>query len=184
MEARAVRGIDGAFENLRPVAIDLNLDDAGPDAGRGRPRRRLEIARLLCGSHPHPNEATGFAAWIGRVAYRFHGRHVARLRGPIYHIALDVDLPSVIKATKPAIFVAAERERGSPVWAMLVEHTQPTATVTKRDQVLAQQPHAHGLAVGFCDFLQHARWNPMATHQLSHRSVTFDAAKQLVFVGT
>jgi hypothetical protein len=64
MQVRAVRGIDRAFEHLRPVAVDVHLDDAGANAGEA-PTRAARKRRCGGIAHPDPDEATRLAARVG-----------------------------------------------------------------------------------------------------------------------
>ena len=183
MQAGAMRRIDRPFEHLRPVAADVHFHDARADVGRGRPRRRLEVAHLVRRSHPHPHEAAGLAARIHPVSDLFREHRFVRLGRPIHDVAFDVDLPAVIEAAQPALFVAPQRERCTSMRAMLVEHADPALGIAKRYEVLAEEPHTDGRSIAQRDLLGQTRRDPVTTHQAPHRGVAFDAAEQLVVFG-
>ena len=109
-------------------------------------------------------------------------RHAAfgGLRHHLQHVALDVHLPAVVEAAQAALLVAPEHERRATVRAILAEHADAPVAVAKDDEVLAEHPRAHGLAVGFAHFLDEADGLPMPAHELPHRRVAFDTAQQLV----
>src|SRR5207342_321786 len=84
------------------------------------------------------------------------------LRRTLDDVAFDVDLPAVVQAAQPAFLVAAERERGAAMRAMLVENAQTPGAVAKRHQLFAEQAEAHRRAVALDDFLGQAGGNPVA----------------------
>jgi ATP-dependent exoDNAse (exonuclease V) beta subunit len=86
----------------------------------------------------------------------------------------------VIKAPQAAILVPAKIEGGPPVRTELVDQTDITITVAKRDKVFAKQAHADRLAVGLY-LLGHERRNPVMAHQLSHWGIALNFADKPVF---
>ena len=66
--------------------------------------------------------------------------------------------------------------------AVFVEHAEPAVGVAEHHEVLAQQPHLEGRAVGLGDFLGQAGRHPVPAHELPHRRAAFDAAQQIVFL--
>ena len=162
----------------------MHLDDAGPRSGRWCPRRRLELAYLVGRPHPDPDKPAGFTTGISFLLDGFR-RAVALvdLRRSVDHVAFDIDLPSVVQAAQAALLVAPERKRRAPVRTMLIDHSEPAQAVPKRHQVLAQQAHPNGRAVGGCHFLGHARGNPVTPHQRAHRGAALDPAEQIVLFG-
>jgi len=99
-----------------------------------------------------------------------------RLRRHLDDVAIHIHLPAVIEAAQAAFLVARVSERDAAMRAIFVEHAELAFAVTEDDQVFAQEPRAHRLAVRLRDFFREARGNPVATHELPHRRVAFDAA--------
>jgi len=62
---------------------------------------------------------------------------VCRQIGHIEAVAGDVVFPAVIDAAQTAFLVAAEEQRGTAMRAAMIEHTNLTRAVAKRDQPLA-----------------------------------------------
>jgi hypothetical protein len=102
-----------------------------------------------------------------------------RLRRPVDDVAVDVD-SSVVETAKAAFLVAPERKRSAAVRAVLVDYPEPAEAVAKRHQVFAQQSHPHRCAVALGDLFGQTRRYPVAAHQLAHRRIALDPAKQLV----
>jgi hypothetical protein len=98
------------------------------------------------------------------------------LRRHVDDVAVDVHLPAMIEAAQAAFFVAAERQRGATMRAMLVQDAHAPFGIAKGHQVFAQEAHAHRRAIALGDFLGQACGDPVTAHQLTHGRVTLDAA--------
>jgi len=120
--------------------------------------------------------AGGLARRIGFMLDLAREAAFRRLRRHLEHVAVDVEFPAVIEAAEPAILVAREHERGTPVRTQLVKHAKPSLAVAEDDEVFAQQPHLDGRAIRLSDLFRQAGGNPMPPHDLSHGRRGFDAA--------
>ena len=78
----------------------------------------------------------------------------------------DVELPAVIDAAQPVLLVAPQPERDAAMGAELLKQANAAEAVTKRDEVLAQQPHAHRSAVRSRQLTRQQRRQPVAPQQL------------------
>src|SRR5690349_19115218 len=126
MKARGMRGIDRAFQRLRPIARGVHLDDADLRLGARRPGRRLPFPHRLARPHIDPDEAAAFMRWIGLVLdMRLHARAVVGLARHVEDVAVHIELPAVIEAAEAAFLVAPESERGLAMRATLAEHAEP-----------------------------------------------------------
>ena len=134
-----MRGIDLAFEDLRPIARHMDFHDRHLGIRGRRERRRFERRHGVGRAHVGPDEAAGLTRRIGLVLDLVGDAGCRRLRRHLQDVAVDVDLPAVIEAAQPAFLVAAEHKRGAAVRAVLVEHAEPAVAVAKRHQVLAEQ---------------------------------------------
>jgi len=61
-----------------------------------------------------------------------------------------------------------------------VHEADAAGGVPKRDQVLAEQPHPHGRAVGLRQLPAQEGGHPVATHRRAHRGAGADARQELV----
>jgi hypothetical protein len=87
----------------------------------------------------------------------------------------------MIEAAQAAFLVASEGERGLAVRTGFAEQTELAATVTERDELFAEQLHAHRRAIGLCHLFRQQRRHPVASHQPAHRRIALDPAQKLVF---
>src|ERR1700758_1929102 len=115
---------------------------------RLRPDELRQRRDLLSRTHIGPDETAQFAGRIRSQTHLVLELVFLRLVHLVDAAAVDREFPAVIDATQPALFVAPERQRGAAVWTIFVEEPDPTLAVTERDEILAQQPHAHRRAVG------------------------------------
>ena len=67
----------------------------------------------------------------------------------IYTIAVDVKLPAVIGAAEAAFLVAVEIQACAPMRTGLDERANLALGVAKHDEILAEEAHTLGRAVGF-----------------------------------
>jgi hypothetical protein len=70
------------------------------------------------------------------------------------------------------------------VRAILVQQAEAAIGIAKDHKVLSQEPGADRRAIGLGNFLCHAGRNPMPPHELTHRSITLNAAEQFIFLGS
>jgi hypothetical protein len=106
-----------------------------------------------------------------------------RLDGLVRHVdtaAGHVELPAVVNAAKPALLVAAEEERGAAVGAVLAHQPHAALGVAKRDQILAEEAHLLGRAVGSRQLAGRQEGQPVLAEQLAHRRAATHAAQELV----
>ncbi len=182
VQARAVRRVDRAFEDLRPVARQQHLGDAHARVLGGCPRRRHELGHRVGGAEPAPHHAAPLAHRVGLVPDLVDQAAGRRLRHHLEHVAGDVHLPAVVQAAQAAFLVAAVDERGAPVRALLVEHADAAVAVAEHDEVLAEHARLDRRAVGLAHLLDQAHRQPVAPHQPAHRRVADDTAQQVVLL--
>lgn len=182
MQARAVRGIDRAFEDLRPVARQQCFRDAHAGVGGRRPGRRHEFGDGVLRTHISPHHAAPFLHGIGLVLDLVGHATRCRLGHHFKHIACDVKLPAVIQAAQAGVFVAAVDQRRTTVRTILVEHANVAFRVPEYDQVFAEHARFDRRAVRLADLFDEANRRPVSAHQLAHRGIAFDAAQQFVFL--
>ena len=105
MQARAVRGVDRAFEHLRPITRQDRLGSAHACLGTWRPCRWPKFGHRFFRAHVRPHEACPFPGRVGLVLDLL--RHGARrgLGHDFEHVAVDVHLPAVIEAAQAAFFI-------------------------------------------------------------------------------
>src|SRR5579883_3481076 len=72
----------------------------------------------------------------------------AQLGRRIYALAVDRELPAVEDASEAALLVPRERETGAAVRASLLHEADAAVGRAEGDEVLAEQPHPLGRAVG------------------------------------
>ena len=107
------------------------------------------------------------------------------LRRLVQHVdavAGHVELPAVIDAAQAALLVAAEVQRDAAVRAELVDQPDLAVGVAERDQVLAEQPHAHRRAVGLGDLAREQRGDPIPPHRVAHRGALAHPGDEFVFL--
>src|SRR5262249_17223274 len=80
--------------------------------------------------------------------------------------------------------VTAEEQRGAAMRAELFEQTDAAFRVAERHQVLAEQLHPDGRAVGLGQLPREQRRDPVTPDGIAHRCARADASDELVlFVG-
>ena len=178
MQRGAVRRVDRALEHLRPVAVDVDLDDAGANCGRGRPCRRLEVGHLFAAAHPDPDEAAGLAAWIGLVPElsaraRFRAARTACRRRCPRRRSSSRGTGSAARTPRCGRARARRAGAGS---ARRARRAARRCRETRPDPRRAGA-RAPASPSGSADFLRQARGKPMLAHQAAHRRVAFDAAQ-------
>ncbi len=127
MRKGEMRGVDGAFHRLHPVAVLPLLRDV---AVRGRHQRHLQCRQFgdLAGrAHIGPDHVAPFAHRIGfdpdqvlGVKIGIGGRHVDAS-------TVGVEFPAVIDTADAAFLIAAEPEIGAAVRTILVDDADHAA---------------------------------------------------------
>ncbi len=112
-----------------------------------RPIQIREPGLMLGGAQVSPNDAASLLAGIRRQLDLVLEVAIGRLRRHVYAAAIHIVFPPVVDATQAALFIAAEKERGPPVGAMLLQQTDPAGAVPKRDEVFPQELDPNGRAV-------------------------------------
>src|SRR5262249_58447752 len=92
----------------------------------------------------------------------------------------SVELPPVIGAAQSARLVATEKERGSAMRTTLREQAHLPSGVAERDQILAEEAHAHRWPVGLAEVRRRQKRHPVLTQQSPHDRRRSDPAEQLV----
>ena len=136
-------------------------------------QRRLELRR----SHVGPDEAAQLDRGVGLLADLVLEGELFRLVHHVHTATADVELPAVVDAPQPALLVAAEEQRGAAVGTELVEQADAAAGVAERDEVLAEQAHAHGRAIGLRQLPAEQRRQPVAAHRGAHGGGVADAGQ-------
>jgi hypothetical protein len=95
---------------------------------------------------------------------------------------VDGEFPTVIDATQPAFFIAAEEQRSPAVRTIFIQKPDAALRIAKGDQILAQQPHAYRRAIGLGDLAPEQRRNPVPSHRFAHRGTGRHPGDQLVFL--
>jgi hypothetical protein len=173
-----VAGIDVALERLHPVAlalIDLHA--------RVRQQGRLEIGqrrRRLARPEIGPDETSALDARVRDGSHLLLEAALGRLVGHVDAAAADVELPAVVDAPEAFHFVAAVEEARAPMRAALAHQPDGAGRRAKRDEVLAQEPHAQRSAVTVGQLARDGGRNPVLPHQLAHRRAAPDPAQELV----
>ena len=109
MQARAVRGVNRAFENLRPVAGDDRLGNRHQRVGCRCPCGRCKwghAGRAVIMPHVRPDKARPFLHRIGCVLHRLRGW----LRHHVDDAPLHIHLPAVVEAAQSAVFVTTKHQ--------------------------------------------------------------------------
>ena len=78
---------------------------------------------------------------------------------------------------QPDLLVAAEEQRGAAVRAQRAQQADRPRAVAKRHEVLAEQPDAHGIAVGVWHLLAQQHRHPVPPHDRTHRRARADCVK-------
>ena len=182
MQRGGMRRIDRAFEDLRPVAVDMDLGNGNARAGIGLEHGRLPLRHGFGRTHPDPDKARALAHGIGLVLDLFSKAGACRLGRHLDDIAVHVDLPAMIKAAQAAVLVAPEHQRRTAVRAHFIEHANAALCVAEDHEILAEQADFQGVAIGLRHFLAQAGRQPVMAHDLAHGRVMFDAAQQVVFL--
>src|ERR1700721_3949428 len=92
--------------------------------------------------------------------------------------AIDVVFPAVIDAADAVVLVAAEEQRGAAMRTAVVHHADAARRVAKRDQLLAEEHEAHGIAVGL-QLRGFEPGQPVMAHETAHRRAGTDAGENL-----
>ena len=172
---------DLALHDLRPVAGQFHLGDGHTRFRVRCPGRRLEFRHRFRRSHIGPDKAAGLARRVGQMPGLFRQRACLRLRRHVDDVAVGVELPAVIEATKAAFLVAAEGERGLAMRTGFAEHPNLAVAIAERDELFSEQLQAHRSAVRLRDLFRQHRRHPVAAHQPPHRRIALDPAQQFVF---
>ncbi len=158
-------GVDAALHRLQVVAFLQTLADEHLGRRQAAPldlgRRRLLVRR----PHVGPHQAAALDARIG-----LDGHELAQLRRRRHLDAAPVagELEAVIGAADAAFLVAAEIQRGAAMGAELVDQPDLARAVAERQQLLAEDRHAHLRSVGRGDLARQQHRDPVAAHQVAH----------------
>ena len=131
-------------------------------------------------SHVSPHH-TGFVhRWIGdgfdlgpKIGFGGLVGHVDALTGRI-------EFPTVIDAAHARFFVASEEKRGTAMRAVCGQQANRAVGVAERNQVFAEQPHAHGIAVRVRQLRRQQGGHPVAPHDIAHRRPGANSGDQFV----
>ncbi len=127
--------IEQRLQHLHPVGI---LHQVGVEAvrfGQIEPRIVGQGGLLLCGSEIHPDEAAGLAHRISpglEAILEFRIHDIRRLE----HLAVGVELPTMIDTAQPALFDTAEHQRRTPMRAVLVQKPDPAVGAPESHEAL------------------------------------------------
>ena len=176
-----MRRIEQRLEPLQPVGADdpaVRLDVAVGELGElvvGEARRRLGRA------HVDPHQPAGLVRRM--AAHRHAGGEAlalgARLGRRVDALALDAELPAVEHAPQAVLLVARERQAGAAVRAGFLHEPDAAVGGAEGDEVLAEQAHLLGRAVGL-EPGRAARRDPVFAQHRAHRRARPDPRQQLV----
>src|SRR5262249_48746443 len=103
-----------------------------------------------------------------------------RLIGHVDAAPGHVELPAVIGAAKPALFVASEKQRGATMRAIHRQEPDLPARVAEGNQVLAEQAQLLGWAVGGGKLARGQAGHPVLTQERSHGGAASNPAEEIV----
>ena len=110
-----------------------------------------------------------------------HEAAARNVRGHVDAVAVDVILPAVVDAHDAAFLVDAEEEGRAPVGATLANQPNSAVGVAEGDEVLSQQPDAHGRAVILGHLFLQEEGVPVAPEKVSHRGAAVSSRKEFRF---
>ncbi len=103
-----MRRIDLTFENLRPIATYPHLRCTHAGIGSRRKGWRLEFAHLGRRTHIGPHKTARLTRGVGFVLNPFRNEAGGRLGRHFHDVAVHVEFPAMIEATKTALLIAGE----------------------------------------------------------------------------
>jgi hypothetical protein len=146
------------------------------------PFERRQCRRQGDRAHVHPDHAGFVDGLVGRLGDLLGEAAPGRLVRHIDAATISIELPAVVHASQAIVFVATPEQVRVAVRAPGVEDGRATAGGAEGDEVFAQQPQAHGGAIGFGELLgEHGR-QPVAAEQVAHRRAGADLGDVLVFL--
>jgi hypothetical protein len=175
-----VRGVEGALARLRPVALLELLRD---EAVRRRQQRELDVRqrRLLPGGPEiGPHEVAPLARRIRAGTHLVAEAALGGHRRHVHAAPVHVELPAVVGAAQAALLVPAEEQVGAAVRTHGIQQTHALVGVTERDEVFAEDLHAHGRAVTVGELLGEEDGLPEAAEEIAHRGPGAGAGEDLV----
>jgi hypothetical protein len=181
MDPVDVRRVDVAFQTLHPIALfqhDMRRRDL---LGRqGSDFKRRESWRLGLGSHIRPQGAVDFAHRIRRNPHLVLEVTVLRLVGHVDAPPADVELPAVVDAAQPTLFIASPEQVCPAVRAILVHQPDCAIRVAESNQVLAEQTHFDRAVVWFRQVPRWQERDPVLSNKVPHQGAWSDAAELVV----
>jgi hypothetical protein len=90
----------------------------------------------------------------------------------------------VIDTAHPVFLVAPKEEGSAPVWIVASEQTDRATAIPEGDEVLAQEAHTHGRAIGLGEISGEEKWLPVLPEQIAHESRGTDTREQCVLFVT
>src|SRR5262249_10919266 len=130
--------------------------------------------------HVGPDDVVSLLAGIGAGPDLRLEVALGRLVGHVHAGALAVELPAMVHAAQPLLLVAAEEERGSAMRAGVLDESELPGGCPETDQVLAEEPDAHGGTVRSRKLVGGESGDPVLTHEIAHGRSASDPAEQLV----
>lgn len=67
--------------------------------------------------------------------------------------------------------------------AGLLDQTDAAVGIAEGDEILAEQLHTDGRAIGLRDLFGQECGQPVATEDLAHRGIALDAGEQIILLG-
>ena len=161
-------GVDLALNDLDVVGL---IHDLGGDVLVRRHVEVLELGHLrleLGWAHVGPDHSGALSAGVGLDLDLVLEVALGGLRRHVDAFTVHVELPAVVYATEAGLLVAAEKEAGSTVRAVVVDEADVAVGVAEGDEWLAQDGGALGRAVGFRELLREEHGVPEAAHEVAH----------------
>ena len=163
-----VARVDASLHGLGPVALLQPLGGDPLALGQQRPFELGQLGLQVRRPHVHPHDAASCDGGVGGNSDLVLEVALGGLRGHVHAAAFNVELPAVVDAPEPRLFVPAEKEARAAMGAVVVKDADVPLGVPEGHKVLAQEAQPHGRAVRLRDLLFHEPRHPEPTQQLAH----------------
>ena len=184
VQKREMRGIERAFERLRPVALLQFFRHEAVRLGHQAHFERRQCRQRVGRPHVGPYHLREFTRRIGRDAclgarfavVRGAGRHVRHLDA----IAFQIVFPAVVHAADGAFLVAPKEEVGAAMRALRRHQADAAVADAQGDQVFTHHLDADRRAVRFRQLARERHRQPEAAQETSHWRIRTGAREQFI----
>src|SRR5262249_50599556 len=136
--------------------------------------------RSLPRPHVGPDHPVHVAAGVSARPHLVLEGALLRLVRHVDAAPAYVELPPVIGTAEPALFVAAEEQRGAAMRAIHGQEPDLPARVAEGDQVFAEKPHLLGRAVGRGQLARGQAGHPVLAQERAHGGAASNPAEEIV----